>query len=194
VARANVERLITPIRVTAGGRAGARGCNRRLLSVRIVARPTLSTVGVLRLVKIADHLSHLVAAETLFCARYESAAGRITSGKSGNVGRERVTDCTVTNCLPRHLGERDFGFFRLVTAALAACLLHRLEVVKLFAVAFDALEIFQDARVGLEMNPVSGSGRDSLPRRGVLGDVTVFAHAVGNVGVLLDFLRALGNP
>jgi hypothetical protein len=55
-----------------------------------------------------------------------------------------------------HLGDGDARFLGIMATALAAGLVHRLELMELSAMALHALDVLEHARVGLEMHAVSG--------------------------------------
>jgi hypothetical protein len=145
--RANVERLLPPVRVTTGRLARSRCGLRCLLSVRVVTGTALSAVGVSPLVEVGQHLFHLMAAEALRCAWNEGASRRIARRQSRHVGSEQVAYSAVPHSLSRHLRKPDGGLLLVVTSGLAARLFYRLKAMQVSAVTLHTLQILQRARV-----------------------------------------------
>ena len=189
---ARVERLITPVRVT--GLAGLCCVERRLLCVRIMARPAFAAVWIQRRIKFRENLLHLVTAQALLRTGHESTACRVACRERRDIGSELVAARAVEIRLVAHLAQYDADLVCIVAAALCASGACWLEPMKLFAMARDALQVFQCARVGFEMNTVARRCCDSLPGRGVLSDVTRLTDLVRNVSVLEDSVGTLGDP
>src|SRR5262249_17800455 len=150
VRRPGVERHLLPGRVTGRRRARLRRRLRGFVRVRIVAGAPFPAVRVLLPIEVREGLLPVVAPQTLRPARGEYSARRVDSRERGDLRRERVTDGTMTDRLVLHLLHHDLRVALLVAPALSAGRLCGLEAVHLDAVAGDALDVLERARVGLE--------------------------------------------
>src|SRR4029079_5444286 len=90
--------------------------------------------------------------------------------------------------------QNDLRITLLVTPALSAGRSCGLEAVDLHAVARHALHVLERARIGLEVDAVSGCRPDALPAGAIPGHVTRLAHWILPRRVLTDLVRPLLEP
>jgi len=123
--------------------------------MRVVAGSAFAAMRILLYIEGGENRPHLMAAEALIGTRDESPACRIACGKQRDVGCELMTARAMQDCLPLHFAKDYVDILLLVTATLRAGFAGRQESMQLFTVAGNALEIFQSARVGFEVNAVT---------------------------------------
>jgi hypothetical protein len=178
VRRAHVERDGAPVAMACRRRAALRGFGRRLLCVRIVTGATLAAVRVPRRIEIRECFLHVVAPEALRSTRDQRSTRRVGRREGGDLRRELMAYGAMTDRLILHLVQHDLRIALLVAPTLAAGRAGRLEAVHLSAVARHALHVLERARIRLEVDAVPSRRPDSLPRGGVIRDVTRLADAI----------------